>query len=63
MTAMFHLRCELGCIVILMSYILQGKVESCLKGHKKAVCDVSYHPSEHILVSASFDGSCKVWTK
>jgi len=32
-----------------------------LKGHKKAVVCVDYHPTETCLLSASVDGSVKVW--
>lgn len=32
-----------------------------LKAHSGTVCSIDYHPTEHCLVSASVDGTCKVW--
>lgn len=41
---------------------LTTKVVSVLKGHTDTVSSISYHPKLDIAVSASFDGTIRVWS-
>lgn len=38
-----------------------GKVEDTLKGHKKAVAAVKFHPTKDFLFTASHDGTTMIW--
>lgn len=41
--------------------IVEAKVTRLLKHHKRPVCSMSYHPSEPMLLTASYDGSTVLW--
>eukprot|EP00742_Colponemidia_sp_Colp-10_P011218 GILJ01012434.1.p1 GENE.GILJ01012434.1~~GILJ01012434.1.p1 ORF type:complete len:300 (+),score=22.48 GILJ01012434.1:74-973(+) len=41
--------------------LVDANVVHTLKGHTRTVSSVVYHPTEHCLVSSSFDGTLKVW--
>ncbi len=41
--------------------IVEAKVTRLLKHHKRPVCSMSYHPSEPMLLTASYDGSSVLW--
>ncbi|CAN0300228.1 unnamed protein product [Ectocarpus sp. 12 AP-2014] len=41
--------------------IVEGKVARTLKHHRRPVCSMSYHPSEPMLLTASYDGSAVLW--
>ncbi|CAM9673423.1 unnamed protein product [Pylaiella littoralis] len=41
--------------------IVEAKVTRLLKHHKRPVCSTSYHPSEPMLLTASYDGSTVLW--
>ena len=41
--------------------LVEGTLVHQLKGHAKTVCSISHHPSEALIVSASYDGTVKVW--
>lgn len=41
--------------------IVEAKVTRLLKHHTRPVCSMSYHPSEAMLLTASYDGSAVLW--
>ena len=42
--------------------LVEGKMVHCMeKAHKSVVYSLSYHPSEVCLLTASSDGTVKVW--
>jgi len=41
--------------------LVEGRVVHTLKGHTKVVTSVCYHPKETCLLTASTDGTTKVW--
>lgn len=41
--------------------IVEAKVTRSLKHHTRPVCSLSYHPSEPMLLTASYDGSAVLW--
>ncbi|KAI8905273.1 WD40-repeat-containing domain protein [Powellomyces hirtus] len=47
---------------ILMWDLVEGTLVRTLRGHDKVVTCVAYHPINTAMVSASTDGSVKVWT-
>eukprot|EP00752_Nemacystus_decipiens_P010298 g9175.t1 len=42
--------------------IVEAKVSRLLKHHTRPVCSMSYHPSEAMLLTASYDGSAVLWS-
>ena len=42
---------------------MQGNVVHTLRGHTKGVCYLSFHPKDATLLSASHDGSVRLWEK
>ncbi len=34
-----------------------------LRGHTRAVCGLAYHPKDVAMLSASFDGTVRLWSK
>jgi WD40 repeat protein len=40
---------------------VQGNKVHTLRGHTRAVCSLSYHPKTPSLLSASFDGTVRLW--
>lgn len=41
--------------------IVEAKVTRQLNHHTRPVCSLSYHPSEAMLLTASYDGSAVLW--
>lgn len=41
--------------------LVDAKLKTRLTGHTAAVCSLSYHPKETMLVTGSHDGTIKVW--
>lgn len=41
--------------------IVEAKVTRLLKHHSRPVCSTSYHPSEAMLLTGSYDGSAVLW--
>jgi len=41
--------------------VLTGALVDKLTGHRATVRDVSWHPTEPVLISASWDGTCRIW--
>lgn len=40
---------------------VSGEKEKVLEGHKGVVSSLAYHPKEDALLSASFDGTIRIW--
>lgn len=47
--------------VITFWELVEARVARQLKGHRRAVCSVARHPTSNVLLSASFDGTVRVW--
>lgn len=42
--------------------LLSNMVLKSFQAHSKATCSIAYHPSQDLLLTASYDGTAKIWS-